>query len=173
MSRQDQAVILVADDSEDDLLLIRRAFKKANISNPLHTVQSGDDAIAYLSGERKYANRAEYPLPDLFLLDLKMPGINGFEVLRWLRQHPGLQPLRVVVLTSSDHIRDVNLAYVLGANSFMLKPMDFEDFVELSRVLHEHWLFKSKAPETSRDRRSSSPSQPHRAPGATDRSTKR
>jgi CheY-like chemotaxis protein len=164
---QDPAVILVADDSEDDLLLIRRAFQKADISNPLHTVQSGEEAIAYLSGEAQYSNRAEYPLPDLFLLDLNMPGTDGFDVLRWIRLHPGLQPLRIVVLTSSDHIRDVNQAYVLGANSFMLKPMDFQDFVELSRVLHDHWLCKSKAPETSRDR---SPSPRRRGKGSTDRS---
>jgi CheY-like chemotaxis protein len=146
-----QAVILLADDSEEDILLIRQAFQKANISNPFQVVQSGEEAISYLSGERKYSNRAEYPLPDLLLLDLKMPGTDGFQVLRWIRQRAGLEALRIVVLTSSEQIRDVNQAYRLGANSFMVKPMDFQDFVELSRVLHDYWLCKSKAPETSRN----------------------
>jgi CheY-like chemotaxis protein len=153
-----QAVILLADDSEEDILLIRRAFQKANISNPLHVVENGEEAISYLSGERKYSNRAEYPLPDLLLLDLKMPGTDGFQVLRWIRQHAGLEALRIVVLTSSEHIRDVNQAYRLGANSFMVKPMDFQDFVELSRVLHDYWLRKSKTPEASRTRPAAQPS---------------
>ena len=153
-----QAVILLADDSEEDILLIRQAFQKANISNPLHVVHDGEEAISYLSGERKYSNRAEYPLPDLLLLDLKMPGTDGFQVLRWIRQHSGLEALRIIVLTSSDRIRDVNQAYRLGANSFMVKPMDFQDFVELSRALHDYWLHKSKAPETSRTRPAAQPS---------------
>jgi len=86
----------------------------------------------------------------LLLMDLKMPGKDGFEVLRWIRRRPGLSALRVVVLTSSDAIRDVNTAYQLGANSFLVKPMDFEHFVETCRVIKEYWLHMSKAPETSR-----------------------
>ncbi len=146
----EDAVILLADDSEEDILLIQRAFQKGHIHNPIHTVPSGEEAIAYLTGERKYSNRAEYPLPDLLLLDLKMPGTDGFQVLRWIRQRPELQGLRIVVLTSSEHIRDVNQAYRLGANSFMVKPMDFQDFIELSKVLRDYWLHKGRAPESSR-----------------------
>src|SRR5437016_14158370 len=104
----DQAIILLAEDREDDVLLIRKAFSKANISNPLQVVRDGEEAIAYLSGEGKYSNRDEYPLPDLFLLDLKMPGKDGFDVLRWVRQQTGLSALSVVVLTSSEDMRDVN-----------------------------------------------------------------
>src|SRR5437764_12083920 len=110
----DQAMFLLVEDSESDVILIRRAFQKGNILNPLHVVKNGDDAISYLKGEGVYTNRAEYPLPDLVLLDLKLPGRDGFEVLRWIRQESGLQALRVVVLTSSDRIQDVNLAYQLG-----------------------------------------------------------
>ena len=156
----DQAVILLADDSEDDVLLIRRAFKKGEIHNPLHVVRDGDEAIAYLSGEGKYGNRAEYPLPDLLLLDLKMPRTDGFEVLRWIRQQPGLQALRVVVLTSSADLRDVNEAYQLGANSFLAKPMEFENFVETSMFLKHYWLVMNKAPETFRAPKAKS-SKPH------------
>ena len=146
----EHAVILLAEDEEDYVLLIRRAFAQAKIPNPLHVVWNGQEAIAYLKGEGKYANREEYPLPDLLLLDLKMPRVNGFEVLKWLRSEPGLAPLRVLVLTSSEELRDVNEAYKLGANSFLVKPLDFQDFTQLSRLIQEFWLKASKTPETFR-----------------------
>ena len=146
----DQALFLLVEDAETDALLIRRAFKKGNIINPLHVVTSGDQAIAYLKGEGPFSNRMEYPLPELVLLDLKLPGIDGFEVLRWIRQEPELKALRVVVLTSSDRIQDVNLAYQLGANSFLVKPVDFERFVEISQALKGYWLWLSKSPEVLR-----------------------
>ena len=149
-SMAEHAVILLAEDEEDYVLLIRRAFEKANIRNPLHVVWNGQEAIAYFEGEGKYANRDEYPLPDLMLLDLKMPRVNGFEVLKWIRAQPGLAPLRILVLTSSDAIRDVNEAYKLGANSFLVKPLDFLDFAQLSRLIQDFWLKASKVPETSR-----------------------
>src|SRR4051794_26679926 len=117
----EQAVILLAEDREDDILLIRKAFARAYIHNPLQVVRDGEEALAYLQGQGRYGNRDEYPLPELLLLDLKMPRMNGFEVIKWIRQQPGLSALRIVVLTSSDSIRDVNTAYRLGANSFMVK----------------------------------------------------
>lgn len=146
----DQAVILLVDDLEDDRLLVRRAFEKAAVPNPLHCVSSGQEAIHYLSGTGPYANRAEHPLPDLILLDLKMPGTDGFEVLGWLRQQPGIRAIPVVVLTSSDLIKDVNRAYALGANSFLVKPLDFQNYTELGKVLNQYWLEKVKTPETFR-----------------------
>jgi CheY-like chemotaxis protein len=146
----DQALFLLVEDAETDAILIRRAFVKGNIVNPLQVVTSGDQAIAYLQGEGVFANRAEYPVPDLVLLDLKLPGIDGFQVLRWIRQQPEFKALRVVVLTSSDRIQDVNLAYQLGANSFLVKPVDFERFVEISQALKGYWLWLSKAPEITR-----------------------
>jgi CheY-like chemotaxis protein len=146
----ERAIILLAEDREDDILLVQKAFRAAYIDNPLFVVRDGQEAIDYLKGVRKFANRAEYPLPDLLLLDLKMPGVDGFEVLRWIRSQPGLSALRVVVLTSSDDMKDVNAAYRLGANSFMVKPMDFEDVVQMSKFLTSYWLKQSKAPETYR-----------------------
>lgn len=146
----DQAIILLAEDREDDVLLIRRAFKKANILNPIYVVSDGQEAIAYLEGEGKYANRAEYPLPDLLLLDLKMPRMDGFQVLTWIRQQPGFSALRVVVLTSSEDFGDVNLAYKLGANSFLVKPLEFESFIETAKIVREYWLVLDKIPETPR-----------------------
>lgn len=157
----DQDVILLVEDNEDHVMLIRHGFKHANLVNPLQVVRDGDEAIAYLKGDGKYANRAEYPLPTLILLDLKMPRKNGFEVLEWIRQQPGLNTLRVVVLTTSEEMRDVNRAYGLGANSFLVKPVDFRDFVQLSQAIKGYWLWLSKAPESfrpSNDAISKSPS---------------
>lgn len=149
----DEAVILLAEDREDDIVLVQRAFAKGEIQNPLFVVHDGDEAISYLSGIGKYGNRAEYPLPDLLLLDLKMPKVDGFEVLKWVRQQPGFSALRVVVLTSSDQIRDVNTAYRLGANSFMVKPTDFENVLEMAKTLRSYWLLMSRAPEVTRPSR--------------------
>src|SRR3954447_9263903 len=112
------AVILLVEDRQDDVLLVLRSFEKAGIQIPIQVVTDGEQALAYLSGSGKYSKREDYPLPDLVLLDLKIPKLDGFEVLRWIRTHLQLSRLRVVVLTSSDDVRDVNLAYSLGANSF-------------------------------------------------------
>ena len=147
----ERVVILLAEDREDDILLIQRAFKKAGIINPLFIARDGEQAISYLEGTGRFSNREDFPLPDLLLLDLKMPKVDGFEVLSWVRKHPKLSSLPVVVLTSSNEIRDVNLAYRLGANSFLVKPTDFDNVVELVQGLQNYWLQSSKAPEISRD----------------------
>jgi CheY-like chemotaxis protein len=161
----EHAVILLAEDEEDYVLLIKHAFEKARIPNPLYVVWNGQEAIAYLMGAGVYANRAEYPLPDLFLLDLKMPRVNGFEVLEWLRDQPGLAALRVLVLTSSEDLRDVNRAYQLGANSFLVKPLDFQNVIQLSHLIQDFWLKVSSAPETYRPPRTST-KEPGRKPKA-------
>src|SRR6185437_523139 len=146
----EHAVILLAEDEEDYVLLVKKAFSEANIKNPLYVVSTGTEAMAYLKGEGRFANRAEYPLPDLLLLDIKLPGFNGLEIIKWVREQPGLAGLRIVVLTSSDQLKDVNDAYRFGANSFLMKPYDFHDLVHLSKVVEEFWLYMSKTPETFR-----------------------
>src|SRR5262245_35769570 len=143
-------VILLAEDRDDDVLLIRRAFQQSYVTNPIYVVRDGVEAISYLRGEGNYRNREEFPLPDLMLLDLKMPRVDGFEVLKWIREQPSLSSLRVVVLTASEDLRDVNRAYKLGANSFMVKPVDFEDVVHMGQFLTRYWLVLSKAPESHR-----------------------
>jgi CheY-like chemotaxis protein len=146
----ERASVLLVEDREEDVLLIQKAFEEADIRNPLFVVRSGDEAIKYLAGLGKYSDRTESPLPELVLLDLKMPGQDGFEVLRWVRSQPGLRSLRIIVLTASENIRDANQAYRLGANSFLVKPKDFENTVELSKVLGRYWLHLSMTPENSR-----------------------
>src|SRR2546421_10494517 len=102
----DQATVLLAEDDPDDVLLTQLAFEKARLANPLQVVRDGEEAIAYLKGEGKFADREHYPVPILLLLDLKMPRVSGFQVLSWLRKQPKLQELPVAVMTSSDHDPD-------------------------------------------------------------------
>jgi CheY-like chemotaxis protein len=130
-----------------------RSFEKAGIKNPIQVVGNGEEAVAYLSGVGEYSNRKDYPLPELILLDLKMPKMDGFEVLKWIRTHPDLFQLRVIVLTSSDDIRDVNHAYKLGANSFLVKPMDFNHYVEMGNFIADNWFsWGAKTPQPNNKR---------------------
>lgn len=126
-----QAPILVVEDDENDVLLIRRTLSNSGIPNPRHFVGSGEEVIDYLVAAGRYADRKRYPLPALVLLDLKLPGMDGFDILQWIRADPRFRDLPVVVLTSSKGIRDVTKAYRLGANSFLVKPLEFENMSAL------------------------------------------
>lgn len=157
MSDSRQPIILVAEDTEADADLLRRAFRDVGVNALLHFAENGEEAIAYLEGEGKYGQRTEFPLPDLLLLDLKMPRANGFEVIEWVRSQPRLSPLRIVVLTTSDQFRDIDRAHRVGANSFLVKPITYDDFVEVVRKLCDYWLEVSKLPYSSRPARRSGP----------------
>ena len=146
----DQPLILLVEDREDDIVVIRKAFQRARISTALQVVRDGEEAIHYLDGVGKFSHRSEYPLPWLVLLDLKMPRVDGFEVLKWIRRHPTLRSLVVVVFTSSEQTRDVNECYALGANSFMVKPLDFENSVALAGLLHQYWVHYNHFGKTER-----------------------
>lgn len=135
-----EATILLIEDQEDDIFMITHAFKRGCISNPFRVVRDGEEAIAYLSGNGVFADRGKFPMPGLVLLDLELPRLNGFDVLRWIRHQPHLSALRVIVLTASSNARDVNMAYQLGANSFLVKSEDFQQLVALSRTLSTFWL---------------------------------
>jgi CheY-like chemotaxis protein len=142
-------VILVVEDDSNDVVLIQRAFAKARILNPLQTVGNGDDAVAYLAGEGEFADRQRHPFPVLVLLDLKLPRRTGLEVLGWIRSQAGLKRLPVVVLTSSKEARDVNRAYDLGANSYLVKPVGFDSLLELVKSLEVYWLILNQKPDVS------------------------
>ena len=135
-------VILLVDDDDNDAVLIKRAFARSGIPHLINTVKDGQEAICYLSGDVPYRDRSKNPLPALVLLDIKMPMKDGFEVLRWIRAQPEFARLCVVMLTSSDEIRDVNKAYQLGATSFLVKPLDFWNAADLSRSM-ERLLHKA------------------------------
>ena len=134
------ASLLIAEDDENDVFFLQHAFAKANIANPLQIVRDGQEAIDYLEGHDGFADRNAYPLPDLMLLDLKMPKLNGFDVLGWLRQKPGLKRLLVTILTSSDQPNDINRAYDLGANSYLVKPHGTNELAELVLRVQRYWF---------------------------------
>jgi CheY-like chemotaxis protein len=138
--------VLVAEDDPSDVFLLQRAFDAAQIPATLHFVRDGQEAIDYLEGESAFADRSTYPLPDLMLLDLKMPRLNGFDVLSWLRQKPGLKRLLVTVLTSSDQPKDINRAYDLGANSYLLKPHGTTELADLVKRVEKYWLESNQRP---------------------------
>jgi CheY-like chemotaxis protein len=143
-----EQVILLAEDDSNDVVLIERAFQKAGLRYVLKVVSDGEQAIQYLAGKNSYSNREQFPLPFLLLLDLKMPGTDGFEVLHWVRNEPELKRLLVVVLTSSHLQADVDRAYELGANSYLVKPVGFDEMVHLVQRFEAYWSEINRTPST-------------------------
>jgi CheY-like chemotaxis protein len=150
---QKHPVLLVAEDSADDLDMLQRALDQLGFNYPVQYVRDGDEAIAYLKGDGRFGNRFEHPLPDLFLLDLKMPRRNGFEVLQWIKLQPWLVKLRTIVLTTSEDVYEINRAYVLGAASFLTKPLNFTEFRETIDGTIRYWMETNKAPHVERPER--------------------
>ena len=138
--------ILLVEDDLNDVFLIQRAFRKANLANPIQVMKDGEAAVLYLSGQEPYADRDRYPLPILMLLDLKLPRRSGLEVLEWLKQQPKLKRLPVVVLTSSREHTDLNRAYDLGANSYLVKPVAFVSLLNMVQTLNQYWLIINERP---------------------------
>lgn len=136
----DQVPILLAEDDQNDVYLMQQAFAAAAIPNPLMVVRNGREAIDYLGGKRAYAQRERYPLPGLILLDLKMPWMDGFDVLKWLRRRPEFHSLCVVVLTSSKLQSDVEQSRLMGVYDYRVKPHDLSGLVALLDDIHKCWL---------------------------------
>jgi CheY-like chemotaxis protein len=132
--------ILVAEYDENDAFLLRRAFQKAGLSNPLIFTSNGQEAVDYLRGDPPYSDRKQNPLPSLVLLDLKMPVVDGFDVLAWLRNQPSLRKVPAIVFSSSGEPEDVKKAQGLGAADFQVKPNDFSELVKLVERLSARWL---------------------------------
>jgi CheY-like chemotaxis protein len=144
--------ILLVEDSADNVFLVRHALHKAGVTTPLEVVTSGEQAIEYLGGTNGYSDWHQFPLPAIVLLDLKMPGMDGFGVLKWIRQQPGLKALRVAMLTSSDMPSEIKMAHDLGANIFLTKPVELGRLVQIMKTLNEHWLQQAQSPPVSRER---------------------
>jgi len=132
--------VLHVDDDPNDTALLEAARRKADIEFRLENVSDGDQAMAYLNGSGPYANRTSHPWPTLVLLDLKMPRATGFEILRWIRNRPDCKELPVVVLSGSELQEDIRQAYLMGANSYLVKPLGFEALVQLVRNITSVWL---------------------------------
>lgn len=142
-----QPAILVVEDNPDDVMLLQRAFRKANLMNPVRVVADGQAAVDYLEGKPPYGDRDEYPLPALVLLDLKLPKRTGHEVLNWIREQPGLKRIPVAMLTSSRESPDINKAYDLGANSYLTKPVDFDALLAMVKTLQLYWMIMNERPD--------------------------
>ena len=140
------AHILLVEDNRLDIELTLDAFKEARLKNTLQTAQNGEDALDYLFGRGKYRDREAHPLPHLVLLDLKLPGIDGFEVLRQIKSAPILKRLPVVILTTSKEEGDRALSYDRGANSYLVKPVSFDGFLHVVREIEDYWLMLNVAP---------------------------
>ena len=141
-------LILLVEDDPADVRLIQRAFRKLQTNVTMTRLTNGDDAVAYLSGEGPFENRAAYPMPTVLLLDIKLPRRSGFEVLDWVRkQKSPLRRMPVVMLTSSKHSVDVNRAYDLGANSYLAKPETLAELDELASQFQDYWLDLNEEPD--------------------------
>jgi CheY-like chemotaxis protein len=138
--------ILLVEDNRMDVELTLDAFREVRLMNPVHVAPNGQEALDYLFGRGKYADREVYPLPRLILLDLKLPGIDGFEVLRQIKTAPVLKRLPVIILTSSKEEGDRVLSYDNGANSYLVKPVSFEGFLNVVRHIKGYWLLLNVEP---------------------------
>ena len=143
-----EATVLLCEDDPDDVLLTQIAFEKARLANPLQIARDGEEAIDYLQGEGPFADRIRFPLPILLLLDLKMPKLDSFRVLEWLRNQPNLNRLPVAIMTSSDHDPDISRAYDLGADSYLIKPPDADALHALVQRLHAYWMILNEPHST-------------------------
>jgi CheY-like chemotaxis protein len=149
LGRSNRPPILVAEDSEDDLMILRLAWQKSGLGYPMQVAKNGAEAIEYLKGEGRFADRGAFSLPRLLLLDLNMPRTNGFEVLSWIRSKPGLKRSWVMVLSSSRDPKDIDRAYDLGANAYVVKPGHFDELVTFLRGLEGWWMKVSQSPNLS------------------------
>ena len=144
---RENPMFLVVEDDDDEFFLVDRALKQGIDCPALKRASDGAEAIEYLAGDGKYSDRQNFPLPNLLLLDIKMPRKNGFEVLQWVRTQPVLQRIPVIMLSSSQEPEDIQRAYELGANSFITKPC-YDVFYKMATTIKEFWLNWNIYPET-------------------------
>jgi CheY-like chemotaxis protein len=137
--KRERLIILLIEDEESDIFFMRRATERSNGGHTLNAVHDGEEAIRYLRGEGQYGDRQKFQLPNVVLTDLKMPRMNGFDFLRWLRQHPECSIIPIIVYSNSNMESDVREAYRLGANSYIRKPSDLSQMVEILHATYEFW----------------------------------
>jgi len=132
--------ILLVEDNDNDVIFMQRALKNAELLNPLHIANDGEQAIDYLTGKGEFSDRIKFPLPILIFLDLKLPTKSGLEVLSWLRDTPQFKTLVVLVLTTSNEPKDIDRALKLGANAYLVKPSIFSELTEMMKATKAFWL---------------------------------
>jgi CheY-like chemotaxis protein len=138
--------ILLIEDEATDAILIQRAFEKVGIRNPIAHLTNGDRALAYFEGINEYSDRLWFPLPILVILDLKLPGMGGLQLLKWIRTKRDLRLIPVVVLTGSANSTDVQAAYEAGANSYLIKPADRNEIVRVIEAVEQYWMHQNVSP---------------------------
>jgi CheY-like chemotaxis protein len=144
---QEQVEILLAEDNPEDAEMTMRALRRNNLANQLHWVKDGAEALDYLFGTGEYAGRDTSRPPRLVLLDIKMPKVDGIEVLRRLKQDDATRRIPVVVMTSSNEERDVFESYRLGVNSYIVKPVQFDAFMETVAKIGMYWVLTNRTPQ--------------------------
>jgi CheY-like chemotaxis protein len=140
--------ILIVEDNPDDVFFFKQAMKKASADFHLHSVSDGVQAVAYLKGDAAFGDRAAHPFPDVLLLDLNMPGMNGFELLEWVRSNPGCSHLIVHVMSASSRDLDIHKAYQLGANSYVIKPSRIDELIRFVAALDQWHRFLALPPDS-------------------------
>ena len=150
MTKSPASVLLVEDDP-NDILLMEHAARKAAVDFSLRIVRDGEEAVGYLSGRADSSDLSRHPVPSLILLDLKLPKLSGFEVLRWLRSQPELRRIPVIVFTSSRERHDITRAYELGANAYLIKPAAFSDLVDLVKTIALFWMAANQYSDVTLD----------------------
>jgi CheY-like chemotaxis protein len=138
--------VLLVEDELNDIFLVKRAFKMANLETPLQVVTDGEEATHYLSGKGKYADRKTHPLPGLIVMDIKMPRMSGFDVLEWIKHDGRLRRIPVIIVSSSDRSQDIDRAYELGANAYMVKPVNFRAVERLFESITHYWGLECAKP---------------------------
>ncbi len=146
----DAAEILLVEDNPSDVKLAMMAFKKNNVTNPIHVARDGEEALEFLFCTGRYASRSIDSAPRVVLLDLKLPLVDGIEVLRQVKSDPRTRVIPIVVMTSSREERDISASYQLGVNSYVVKSLDFEQFSEAVREIGIYWLLLNQPPAVGR-----------------------
>jgi len=136
--------ILIAEDDENDAIILQRALRAAGFNNPFHISKNGADVIRYLKGEVPYSDRQKYRFPRIVITDLKMPELDGFQLLEWLQKHPECNVIPRIVLSASQQDSDIQRAYKLGVNSYLVKPIKFEELVANLRLALDYWRMCKK-----------------------------
>jgi len=142
--------ILLVEDEENDATLLKMALKKNNIPNPVQWVRDGLEAIAYLNGEGEFADRSKFSFPEVLIVDLKMPRMGGLELLSWIREHPEFKVIPTIIMTSSRLDVDIEKAYTLGANTYMIKPSSFDELARMTKLAHDYWGASEKPRKRSK-----------------------
>jgi two-component system response regulator len=146
MAAFEQVEILLVEDSATDAEMTLRALRRNNLANRVHWVKDGEEALEYMFGTGAYAGRGQAGVPKLVMLDIKMPKVDGIEVLRRLKTEPATRAIPVVMMTSSNEERDVMASYKLGVNSYIVKPVEFETFLETVAKIGLYWVLTNRVP---------------------------